>query len=197
MGPDLDYEVWPMVKHRGWVRPTWSIVYFCRGVARLQKRQLKEAVADFDMALECGYRPESLVYKKRGQAKLELGLFDEAQKDFSRVTSILEEKGKECTATVKKDRQVCFKKAIKDFSTAIEMGINNPEVYFNRGMSYLYLGEFEKAVADFNKAIELGHQIVWLVYTRRAEAKIKLGRSDEAIEDLDKALAVLGMKDDK
>jgi len=44
-----------------------------------------------------------------------------------------------------------FKKAIEDFSIAIEKGYEGEDVYFRRGYSYFKTNEFKKAKEDFGK----------------------------------------------
>lgn len=45
--------------------------------------------------------------------------------------------------------------ALEDFSKAIALNANDPNVLFNRGNVYLHLSKFDEAREDFEKAIRL------------------------------------------
>ena len=48
-----------------------------------------------------------------------------------------------------------YKKAIDDYSKAIDIEPENAEYYCNRGRVYSIIGEYDKALADYGRAIEL------------------------------------------
>ncbi len=52
-----------------------------------------------------------------------------------------------------------FPGAIDDFTKAIELGSDDPETYFNRGLANLMLDQRTEALEDFIKVIELGYHI--------------------------------------
>ena len=52
-------------------------------------------------------------------------------------------------------RSGVYGKAIKDYTSAIELDAAFAEAYFNRGGSYYEVGLNEQAIADLTKAIEL------------------------------------------
>ena len=49
-----------------------------------------------------------------------------------------------------------FKAAISYYTQAINTDGDFAEAYFNRGLTYIYIGENEKGIADLSKAGELG-----------------------------------------
>ena len=49
-----------------------------------------------------------------------------------------------------------FKAAISYYTQAIATDGDFAEAYFNRGLTYIYIGEHEKGIADLSKAGELG-----------------------------------------
>lgn len=49
-----------------------------------------------------------------------------------------------------------FKKAIYFFSESIKWEENNVNAYYNRGLCYAKLGDYENACKDWNKCVELG-----------------------------------------
>lgn len=49
------------------------------------------------------------------------------------------------------------KKAIAHFTKAIDISDSSADTYFNRGCSYMILGQTQKAENDLRKAVKLGH----------------------------------------
>ena len=49
-----------------------------------------------------------------------------------------------------------YKDAIDNYTHAIQLDNDFAEAYFNRGLTYVYIGENEKGLADLSKAGELG-----------------------------------------
>jgi tetratricopeptide (TPR) repeat protein len=49
-----------------------------------------------------------------------------------------------------------FKAAISYYTQAIMMDSDFAEAYFNRGLTYIYIGDHTKGIADLSKAGELG-----------------------------------------
>ena len=59
-----------------------------------------------------------------------------------------------------------WKDAIRYYTQAIQMDNDFAEAYFNRGLTYVYIGENEKGVADLSKAGELGIYQAYNIMTR-------------------------------
>lgn len=59
-----------------------------------------------------------------------------------------------------------FKSAIDYYTRAIAQDIDFAEAYFNRGLTYIYIGENEKGLADLSKAGELGIYQAYNLITR-------------------------------
>ena len=49
-----------------------------------------------------------------------------------------------------------YKSAVADYSDAIKIDNAFAEAYFNRGLTYIYLGKTTEGIADLSKAGELG-----------------------------------------
>ena len=105
-----------------------------------------------------------------------------------------------------------YRRAILDFSKAIELNPENKEPFFERRMSKSKLNDYRGAILDFNKAIDLHiefinfcveHQIqvnvkFWSdilaeVYYNRGLSKMKLNLKDDACLDFSKS-GELGFK---
>jgi tetratricopeptide (TPR) repeat protein len=50
------------------------------------------------------------------------------------------------------------KRAIEDHTKAIELDRNEKDVWYNRGIAYLEIGENERAIADFREALRVNPQ---------------------------------------
>jgi len=59
-----------------------------------------------------------------------------------------------------------YKEAINYYTKAIERDADFAEAYFNRGLTYVFLGENEKGLADLSKAGELGIYQAYNMITR-------------------------------
>ncbi len=87
------------------------------------------------------------------------------------------------------------KAAIKNYKKAIELDPRSSEAYFQMGMSYGELKDYQKALSSINKAIELNPQKGLYYYGRgRIYLISENGDKDRAIEEFKKA-AKLGDRD--
>ncbi len=59
-----------------------------------------------------------------------------------------------------------YKEAINHYTRSIEQDHDFAEAYFNRGLTYIYIGENEKGLADLSKAGELGIYQAYNMITR-------------------------------
>jgi tetratricopeptide (TPR) repeat protein len=79
-----------------------------------------------------------------------------------------------------------FKKAIEDYTQAIQRDSNNSIYYDSRGNAYFFDKNWQKAIDDYTQAIRLDPNNVH-AYRYRGEARSNLGDRQGAIEDLRKA----------
>jgi tetratricopeptide (TPR) repeat protein len=78
------------------------------------------------------------------------------------------------------------KKAIEDYTSAINLKPNFAYAYNNRGNAYLDLGDAKKAIADYNRAIAIDPKYA-LAYKNRGDAYLKLGEKAAAKKDFQTA----------
>ena len=90
-------------------------------------------------------------------------------------------------AKVPKEKQRTYKKAVVHYTKALELDLQQPAIYNNRGNMYVAIGEIDSAINDFNKAIELKPDYA-NAYNNRGEAYLSKGKVDEAINDYSKAI---------
>ncbi len=76
--------------------------------------------------------------------------------------------------------------AFEQFNKAITKFPNESEPYLKRGVIYLIRGDMINAIADFNGALTIDKLENY--YTYRGLAYLKIGKNNEVIKDLKKAL---------
>ena len=76
--------------------------------------------------------------------------------------------------------------AIKYFQKVISLDPKRSGAYFEQGISYGQLGNFDKALALVNKALEMEPQNGLYLYGR-ARVNLLAGKQDQAMEDFKKA----------
>ena len=82
-----------------------------------------------------------------------------------------------------------FDKAIKDFTTAIELKPDFFVAYNNRGNAYSRKGDFDKAIQDFTTAIEINPRLAE-AYNNRGIDYVQKGDFDKAIQDFTTAIEI-------
>ena len=88
---------------------------------------------------------------------------------------------------VKKFRGGDYTGAIEDFTEAIRLSPNEPEIYSNRGLARARTGDFQGALADYNQAIRIEPNYA-LGYLHRGIAFSTLRDYQKAFSDYEQAL---------
>ena len=161
--------------------------YFFRGTAEDNLGHHKEAIKDFDMAIELD--PEdSAIYNNRSATRNNLGRHKEAIKDSDKAIE-LDPKNSAAynNRGLAKNNLSRHEEAIKDLDRAIELNPNDSLAYNNRGNAKYSLGHHEEAIKDYDKAIVLNPNNA-NAYNGRGTAKAQLEDYTEAIKDYDKAI---------
>ena len=82
-----------------------------------------------------------------------------------------------------------FDKAIKDFTTTIELKPDFFGAYNNRGVAYFEKGDFDTAIDNYDKAIEIKPDYA-IAYNNRGNAYFEKRDFDKAIQDLTTAIEI-------
>lgn len=82
-----------------------------------------------------------------------------------------------------------FREATKAYSLLIDTGEALAEDYYNRGMCYAELQQYEKAIADQNGALKVDPNF-YMAYMQRGASQWELRRWDEALESFKKAYEI-------
>lgn len=82
-----------------------------------------------------------------------------------------------------------YEAAIINYNQALQININDFQVYDKRGFAYCQLGNYTAAIADYDQAIRLNSHIA-VAYKNRAEARSHIGDYQGAIEDYTQAVKI-------
>lgn len=80
-------------------------------------------------------------------------------------------------------------KAILYLGNAIKIEPNDAEIYYNRGVAYENLGQYQPAIKDYNQAISLKPAYSEAFYNR-GTLYSEIGQYQQAIEDFNQAISL-------
>ena len=113
------------------------------------------------------WRYKLMEYKRAMGEKVESADFELMMRDYDYVISHMPDFS---FAYYNKANMLCiqqdFKAAIAYYTQAIEVDQDFAEAYFNRGLTYIFIGENDKGIADLSKAGELGIYQAYNLITR-------------------------------
>ena len=163
--------------------------HFQRGIFRSALENYKEAIQDYDKAIEINSKYAE-AYHNRGIANTELKEYKEAIQDYDKAIEI---NSKYAIAYsnrgVVKAKLGRHKEAIKDYGKAIKINPKYAFAHYNRGNAKSKLGQYKEAIKDFDKVIKFNPKFA-SAYNHRGIAKNKLGLHKEAIKDFNKAIEI-------
>ncbi len=169
--------------------PDAGLAYNNRGNIRIDLKDFKGAMEDFNKAIELKYDD---AYNNRGILRNRLGEYKKAVEDFDKAALHI----KLDKAKVYYNRGIAklklgdFKGAEEDFGGAIKTNPSYSSAYSNRGLvRYEKLSDFSGAITDFDRAISLDPAEPDAYYNR-GNAKVRLGKLAEALPDYDRALQI-------
>ena len=111
----------------------------------------------FSYFCRANWRYKLMEYKRAMGEKVESADFELMMRDYDYVINHMPDFS---FAYYNKANMLCiqqdYKAAITYYTQAIEADGDFAEAYFNRGLTYIYIGENDKGIADLSKAGELG-----------------------------------------
>jgi tetratricopeptide (TPR) repeat protein len=167
--------------------PDAGLAYNNRGNLRVDLKDFKGAMEDFNKAIELKYFD---AYNNRGILRNRMGDYKNALEDFNQADqSIRGNKEK-----IFYNRGIArlnigdFKGAEEDFSGAIRINPRFANAWSNRGLVRNdKLSDIEGAIRDFDEAIRLDPDDPD-VYYNRGNARLRSGMTDEALADYDRTI---------
>lgn len=182
---------------------TSSLISFLVGYLYFQTGDYNNAIPNFDKAYNTLQSPSKLyeieagIHLYRGNAKLFLGLHDEAIADYDKALELYPNNVNTITLDPKSwtfyNRGLAnllikqYQNAIYDFDKAIDLFPDFPAAYTNRGLAYFQLEQYEQAIADYNIAIKLIPGFP-PAFNNRGLVYFQLEQYEQAMADLDKAI---------
>ena len=151
-----------------------------------------EAIADFDKAIDLGYR-EPHAYTSRGLFHAASGHYKEAITDYNEAIKL----DKESIAPIVNRAAVYmqtreFELAAKDYSTALATKENDAALLHQRAIAYKSAGETDKAIADFNTIAKANPKDITAIMGR-GYVRFQAGDHAAAVEDFAIAIELLSL----
>ncbi|MBN1950694.1 MAG: tetratricopeptide repeat protein [Bacteroidales bacterium] len=172
------------------LEPTSGEAFLNRGICYAQIGKLQNTVADSKSAAENGYKPASAWYNA-AKASFFMGLTTEATTYLNKIP------GELADTSIQVDKNLLFgtirlrngefDQAIASFTKVIALDGKQKDAYFNRGIAYEGLKNYEAALKDLEKSKRLGYNSPDIYYAIGIQ-QYNLGNSDEACKNLRKAL---------
>jgi protein O-mannosyl-transferase len=167
--------------------PDAGLAYNNRGNIRIEQKDFKGALEDFNKAIELKYND---AYNNRGILRNKLGDYKKALEDFNMAAlhNKLDRAKVYYNRGIAKLRLGDFKGAEEDFGSAIQIDPRYSSAYSNRGLvRYEKLSNVRGAINDFDLAISL-NPTEPDAYYNRGNAKLRSGSFADALSDYDRAL---------
>ena len=172
-------------------------LYTLRAGAFWEHGDKVEALADFDRAIELGYK-QPHAYVSRGLFKSSIGQYDEALDDYAIA---IKEEPQDVSHRVNRAAvfmlQNKFEQAIEDYDAAIKADPKNSSLYQQRAIAYKASGKLKRSSEDFSKAIELEPNNIsaimgrGFVYFQLSEHKMAVENFSQVIQLNPKAAVAL------
>ena len=165
---------------------SWS--YNRRGEARVHAGNDKEALADFEAAVEANPRSWRAMHN-RGVSYAADGRMNEALADFNHTIELNPKYANVFFNRAElKYRQGDFPGAIEDYTAALELNPRDPTLFNTRGYAFYRVQQFGEALRDYSAALRLDPKFSPAMINR-ADAYADLGRYSEAANDYRDAVA--------
>jgi tetratricopeptide (TPR) repeat protein len=148
------------------------------------------AIQDYTKVVEL-FPQSVLPFQDRAKCYAMMGKVDEALKDLSKI---IEMRPNEYYHRYYRGSYYFeikrYAEAIKDFTKAIELeGNRESQFFYARGEAEFQLGDYQAAIADSTEAIKLDEKYLQ-AYIVRANAYEKIGKTDLAQKDREKAISM-------
>ncbi len=155
--------------------------WFNSGLYKIQKRDFKGAVSDFNEVIRIA--PSYEAYQNRAAAYSQLSQYEAAIQDLQRAIQLNPKLPEAHLGLgVINTRMGHFKQALDCYDQVINLAPGHTIAYTNRGFVKFKLLDYSGAIADFNEAIDLNDKNA-MAYTNRGSVYFKMGQTQEAFAD--------------
>jgi len=131
--------------------------YYYKGRAdvELSLNNFDAAISDYSMVIKLNNNHGG-AFCNRGIALYEKKLFKLSKQDFLKAIELLKKSSVSYVYLGLIDvSNEDFEDAVVNFTNAIKDSVNFPEAYYNRGLSFSKIGNYNKAIEDFTKVTKL------------------------------------------
>jgi tetratricopeptide (TPR) repeat protein len=158
-----------------------------RGVTYRRLKRYKEALIDFDRAIELA--PDyAWAVRHRGATYRSMRCYDKALADFNRAIALSPDYAWDiATRGVLYLQMRRYHDALADLDRAIELESELDWAISGRGEAYRGIGRYDDALVDFNRAIELAPRRA-RQHAGRGMTYLLMGRCDDALIDFNQAI---------
>ncbi len=174
--------------YEAYARRLLGWAYNRRGETRAELKKDKEALADFEAAVECN--PSWRAVHNRGVSYASLGRIKQAMADFDRT---IEMNAAYPNAYFNRGElkydQGDFIGAVRDYTEALKLGEPDSATYNSRGHAFYRLKRFGDAMADYGEAIKLDPENA-AALINRGDVFSDMGQYSEAAKDYRAAVRV-------
>lgn len=160
--------------------------FYNRALSAYHLSQYEISIADFSLVLKL-VPTFAAGYRCRGTAQLHLGRFEKAIEDLLESSRL-----ERCSTTfynlgLAYGNLNQFESAVKYFTQAIALNPNDSASFSNRGISYKSLAQYENAIADFSTALTLNSESA-SSYDHRAQCHFEVKSFAASLEDYTRSL---------
>lgn len=168
-------------------KPKESRLYTLRASAWWARGDEKQALADYDQAIQHGYQ-EPPAYASRGLFHAALGHYDKAIDDYTTAIKLAaQDDGPLVNRAAAYLAQRRFDLAIADYTQAIRLRPKQASHYLQRAAAYKAADKPDEAVQDFGQALQLDPKLV-AAWMGRGFVYFQLGQHEKAVADFTAAI---------
>ena len=171
--------------------PSYVEAYNGRGQAYMNLKKIPEAISDFTKAIDAGIVTPKL-FGNRGKCYALLSRFEEAIPDLSKSLE-LEPKSAEIWyfRAFSSEKTGNLTEALNDYTKAVELNPDYVEALVNRGLLHYKDNKYDLAIKDNTRALSIAAAgIKPMILVTRANAYMQSGQLNEALADLNEAVAI-------
>jgi tetratricopeptide (TPR) repeat protein len=147
----------------------------------------EKALADFDKAIQLGYR-EAHAFSSRGLFYAATSDFEKAVADF---TTAIENGGNDSVAYINRAAAYMslgkYEEAITDYGKILESAPDSGAIYQQRAIAKKLIGKLDESIADFDKSIEINKENI-PAFMGRGFVYFQKAQYEAAIQDFTRVI---------
>jgi serine/threonine protein kinase len=163
------------------IDPRETIAWSNKGLSLHKLGRFDEAILCYDKALEID-QSEAKTWYNKGLAEKQIHREQDAIYSFKQF---IEHAHGQYSSEVEYARQQL--RELEDCDEATRLNPSDPTIYYNRGLAYYNLGQYEHAIKECDEAIQINHDYAY-AYWVRGLAYYNLGQYERAIRDYNEAI---------